>query len=259
MAEKTAKNIYQRMAAITADLGIIAKDLTVSTGKNGSYKGVSERVVLDAVKPLEEKHGVYSYPHTRVPLASEWLEQEGQYGKKLVNFMRLETLYRFVNVDDPTDYVEMAAYGDGIDSGDKATGKAMTYSDKYALMKAYKISTGDDPDQEASGTYSHAPKREPKRAPARPLPPEPASRSTEPTTGDKLLGSVKATREDLQNLYKLACKVSQVNAETVNDAIKSAYHCAPEDITVEQLLDFRAKLEARQAKQEAAKAAEATK
>ena len=100
-----------------------------------------------------------------------------------------------------------------------------------------------------------APKREPKRAPARPLPPEPASRSTEPTTADKLLGSVKASREDLQNLYKLACKVSQVNAETVNDAIKDAYHCAPEDITVEQLLDFRSKLEARQAKQEAAKAA----
>ena len=28
--------------------------------------------------------------------------------------------------------------------------KAMTYADKYALMKAYKISTGDDPDKEAS-------------------------------------------------------------------------------------------------------------
>ena len=26
----------------------------------------------------------------------------------------------------------------------------MTYGDKYALMKAYKISTGDDPDQTAS-------------------------------------------------------------------------------------------------------------
>ena len=109
--------------------------------------------------------------------------------------------------------------------------------------------------QQEAPAQTPAPKREPKRAPARPLPPEPASRGTEPTAGDKLLGSVKASREDLQNLYKLACKVSQVNAETVNDAIKDAYHCAPEDITVEQLLDFRSKLEARQAKQEAAKAA----
>ena len=29
----------------------------------------------------------------------------------------------------------------------KGSGKAMTYSDKYALMKAYKISTGEDVDE----------------------------------------------------------------------------------------------------------------
>ena len=38
----------------------------------------------------------------------------------------------------------------GLDTGDKAPGKAMTYADKYALMKAYKLSTGDDPDKDAS-------------------------------------------------------------------------------------------------------------
>jgi hypothetical protein len=30
----------------------------------------------------------------------------------------------------------------------------MTYADKYALLKAYKIETGDDPDQEASKEYA---------------------------------------------------------------------------------------------------------
>lgn len=236
MAEKTAKNIYQRMAAITAELGIVAKDLTVSTGKNGSYKGVSERVVLDAVKPLEEKHGVYSYPHTRVPLASEWLEQEGQYGKKLVNFMRLETLYRFVNVDDPTDYVEMIAYGDGIDSGDKATGKAMTYSDKYALMKAYKISTGDDPDQEASGTYSRAPKA--KAAPAQ-------------TPGDALLSVAKPSSKEWKQLYNLAATECGVNKDTIDNTVKEMYGCEPKDLNVDAFQNFRAKIEHRAAKMKA--------
>ena len=46
--------------------------------------------------------------------------------------------------------MEITTYGDGVDSQDKAPGKAMTYSDKYALLKAYKIQTGDDPDQNAS-------------------------------------------------------------------------------------------------------------
>jgi ribosomal protein S27AE len=33
----------------------------------------------------------------------------------------------------------------------------MTYGDKYALMKAYKISTGDDPDQNASVEEDYRP------------------------------------------------------------------------------------------------------
>ena len=38
----------------------------------------------------------------------------------------------------------------------------MTYADKYALMKAYKISTGDDPDKEASEeTPKHQSKPQP--------------------------------------------------------------------------------------------------
>ena len=65
-------------------------------------------------------------------------------------FLRLETTYRFVNVENPEEYIDITTYGDGIDSQDKAVGKAMTYGDKYALMKCYKIVTGDDPDQNPS-------------------------------------------------------------------------------------------------------------
>ena len=65
-------------------------------------------------------------------------------------FMRIKTIYRFVNIDNPDEYVETIVYGDGLDTGDKAPGKAMTYADKYALMKAYKLSTGDDSDKDPS-------------------------------------------------------------------------------------------------------------
>lgn len=148
------KNIYQRMAAITADLRTVAKNLTVPTGGKNSYKAVSERDILDAVKPLEEKHGIYSYPISRTVLESNLLESESTYNgqaKKTTTFMtRIETVYRFVNVDNPLEYIDTVTFAEGIDSQDKGSGKAMTYADKYALMKAYKISTGDDPDQTAS-------------------------------------------------------------------------------------------------------------
>ena len=71
---------------------------------------------------------------------------------------RIKTTYRFVNMDKPDEFIDMVTFAEGIDSGDKGSGKAMTYGDKYALMKAYKISTGDDPDQNASEEthYSNA-------------------------------------------------------------------------------------------------------
>jgi hypothetical protein len=160
-------NIYQKMAAITAELQTVAKNLTVETGKGKSYKAVSERDVIDAVKPIEAKHGVYSYPADREVLEAVALESESEYNgkitKKTTFFSRIKTVYRFVNVDDPQDFIETVTFAEGIDAQDKGSGKAMTYADKYALMKAYKISTGDDPDQTASveENYSRATNKAP--------------------------------------------------------------------------------------------------
>lgn len=158
-------NIYQRMAAITAELQTVAKNLNVETGKGKGYKAVSERDVIDAVKPLEAKHGVYSYPASRRVLESAALESESEWNgkvtKKTTFFERIETVYRFVNTDDPTDFIETTTFAEGIDSQDKGSGKAMTYADKYALMKAYKISTGDDPDQTASEDVNYTRKATP--------------------------------------------------------------------------------------------------
>lgn len=152
-------NIFEKMAAITADMDTVAKNLIVETAKGRGYKAVSERDIIDAVKPLEAKYRVYSYPFSRELVESEILESESTYDgkttKKTTFYTHLKTVYRFVDIDAPDDYLEMCVYSVGLDTQDKGDGKAMTYGDKYALMKAYKISTGDDPDQEASADYDY--------------------------------------------------------------------------------------------------------
>lgn len=152
-------NIYEKMAAITADLNAVAKNLKVGEGKS-SYKAVGEADVLAAVKPLEAKYKVYSYPASRHIVDSDVITTKKTYFDRNTGtnqesetskfFIRVETVYRFVNTENPEEVVEVTTYGDGVDSGDKSPGKAMTYGDKYALLKAYKIITGDDPDQTAS-------------------------------------------------------------------------------------------------------------
>ena len=143
-------NIYEKMNLITNEIGVIEKNLKIDVTKTRSYKAVSERDVIDGVKPLEEKYRIYSYPVSRKIVDKDVLTKETDYGTTNSLFMRIETTYRFVNIDKTDEYIETTVYGDGIDTGDKAPGKAMTYADKYALMKAYKLSTGDDPDNEAS-------------------------------------------------------------------------------------------------------------
>ena len=136
-------NIFEKMGAITNELGPIAKNLQVGDErKPTSYKAVGEADVLAAVKPLEAKYRIFSYPCSREIVDSDTLTVTKTYNKETTEttkfFLRLKTVYRFIDMDKPDDYIDITAYGDGVDPNDKAPGKAMTYSDKYALLKAYK-------------------------------------------------------------------------------------------------------------------------
>lgn len=145
-------NIYEKLQGITQEITNVSKNLNVGYGKS-SYKAVGEADVLAAVRPAESKFKVYSYPVHREVIDSAVLtsiDKDGNEKRQL--FMRVKTVYRFVNMEKPEEFVDMVTYGDGVDPGDKAPGKAMTYADKYGLLKAYKIITGDDPDQKASET-----------------------------------------------------------------------------------------------------------
>lgn len=203
------KNIYKRMQDITSELTAVAKNLNVGYGKN-SYKAVGEADVLAAVKPLEAKHGIYSYPSFRRVIDSQIMTSTGYDGKeKQSQFVRVETEYTFVNVENPEEKLTITSYGDGVDPQDKAPGKAMTYADKYALLKAYKIITGDDPDQNESqqGRFEKKQQNPPTRKN-----PEPKKEETAPT------GVTYATAEERHRLIE-HCKTYKIDmgwlAETV--------------------------------------------
>jgi hypothetical protein len=51
---------------------------------------------------------------------------------------------KFVNADQPDEFIEVQHYGYGIDPQDKGIGKAVSYAVKYALLKMFCLETGDD-------------------------------------------------------------------------------------------------------------------
>lgn len=197
------KNIFQRMSAITQEISTVAKNLSVDAGKS-SYKAVGEADVLAAVKPIEAKHGVYSYPFERCIVESGEMVSQTKFGERKQLFMRVATVYRFVNVDNPDDFIDIQTYGDGVDTQDKAPGKAMTYGDKYALLKAYKIQTGDDPDQNASEDLSGVSKGKAQKKQKE----QPKQETVEDRTGEPAY----PTEESMVNdLLAVASKSEKVN------------------------------------------------
>ena len=197
-------NIFQRMLAATSEINRVAKNLKVDISKSQSYKAVAESDVLEAVKPIEEKYGIYSYPVSRTVIKDEAYtttsEYDGRKSEKTTFFMRLATVYRFVNIDNPDDYIDITTYGDGVDTQDKAPGKAMTYADKYALLKAYKIQTGDDPDAGASGNLG--------------------KKKFEKPTAEQL-AQVEELGINLDGLAAYAkCKVEEISKDVLAEAIK---------------------------------------
>lgn len=202
-------NVFEKLSAISLEITNVNKNLNVSVGKSGSYKAVGEADVLAAVRPAEAKFRIYSYPINRTVIESGTVDST-RYDGTVVHqlFERIEVTYRFVNMDKPEEYIDIISYGDGIDNGDKSVGKAMTYADKYALLKAYKIITGEDPDQEASEPLS--------------------GKSTKPTTPKPTTTPKKGVSESLvKELESMGSSLEKVAAykkckvEDLTDAIVS--------------------------------------
>ena len=53
-------SIYEKLSLITDEIGVVEKGLRVQVTKTSSYKAVSERDVLDAIKPIEKKYRIYN-------------------------------------------------------------------------------------------------------------------------------------------------------------------------------------------------------
>ena len=72
----------------------------------------------------------------------------------------VHTRYRIQNIDDVSDYIEVESNGSGVDTQDKAVGKAMTYAYKYMLLRTFAIPTGEDPDKISSAETDYKMKTE---------------------------------------------------------------------------------------------------
>lgn len=123
--------IHQRM-----HLGMTLADYVQKEKKDKMrYSIVSHDAVTAIIRDVCLKTGVHYYP---LDGSEKWQVNGNRFELKLA--------VRFQSIDNPEDFIDVLGFGFGIDEGDKGPGKALSYAVKYALLKAYGLETGDDPD-----------------------------------------------------------------------------------------------------------------
>ncbi len=160
MTEKT-KNIYQKLLDVMQEVRYIEKEKKTV---NNQYRFVSHDAVTAATSEAFIKHGIYAKPKiVKNEITTIEVERYNKYEKvtiKETNFVcSVEVEYDFINVENPEDRIcGVNGLGQGIDSQDKACGKAISYACKYALLKALGIETGDEPEKDVDFNIASKPK-----------------------------------------------------------------------------------------------------
>lgn len=121
----------------------VEKSLTVGTGNN-SYKATGAKDVFGTTRKALYDNGLALLPSEYHPnmTVDQW-EEESHYGKKRKQQVFVEMEAEYTLYHESGQHVSIPAYGHGIDSQDKAAGKATTYALKYALIYLGLIPTGD--------------------------------------------------------------------------------------------------------------------
>lgn len=144
------KNLYEKIQLVSNEIKNIEKNMTVGKG-NYAYKAVQDIDVTLEVKEAETKYGLISIPIKQELVKSEVVRIVKEGGGETINYVDIVKMtLRIINLDNTSEYIDVESFGRGLDPGDKGFGKASTYARKYALLNAYKIATGEDPDENKS-------------------------------------------------------------------------------------------------------------
>lgn len=137
-------SVYKAINAVQAALSKtgIAKDRTNQQGASYKFRGIDD--VYNAVAPLLAEHGLVIIPRM---LTRSCEDRQSKSGGALF-YVTVEAEFDFVCAEDGSKAIART-FGEAMDSGDKATNKAMSAAYKYACFQTFAIPTEGDNDADA--------------------------------------------------------------------------------------------------------------
>lgn len=128
------QKIFSAVCGVMGEIGAVTKGKKSKQG-DYMYRGVDD--VMNALQPALIKNKMFIVP---VVTGEQREERVSKSGIPLL-FTRLSITFRFYAEDG--SYIEAAVIGEAMDSGDKATNKAMSVAYKYACFQVFCIPTDE--------------------------------------------------------------------------------------------------------------------
>lgn len=139
--EMTGGKIYKAIPEIMGEINAVGKNKK-NAQQGFMYRGIDD--VMNAINPALVKHHVFIVPEI---MEQKREERTTSRGSNLI-YSICKMRFRFCAEDGSN--IEAVTIGEGMDSGDKATNKAMAIAFKYACFQVFCIPTEEmkDPDAE---------------------------------------------------------------------------------------------------------------
>lgn len=129
------KKVYAAISAVARDMAAtgISKDRK-NVQQNFNFRGIDQ--VYNALAPALVNHGLLILPRMTERTATERINKNGT----ALFYVVVKADFDFVSTEDGSVHT-VTTYGEAMDSGDKATNKAMSIAYKYAAFQAFCIPT----------------------------------------------------------------------------------------------------------------------
>ena len=163
-------NLAKAVIAVMKEVKGIEKSMQVGSGAM-SYKGVPDQEVKKIIGDAMAKNGLCILPigveaKTQVDRWEETTTYNNVPNTKMKQSVFTEATCQYLLLHESGESQVLQGYGQGVDSQDKSSGKATTYSLKYTLLYTFLVPTGkiDDADNTHS-EESDVPRNTPNAAP----------------------------------------------------------------------------------------------
>jgi len=131
-------NLYEKLVEVRKVVPYLQKDK-----KGHGFNYVASSDTLGSLKSKMDEVGVLLVPSVERSEISDHTTAKGGH-----NYFTVLTMqFTWINAEKPEERIVCGWTGQGLDSGEKGVGKAMTYAEKYFMLKFFNIATDqDDPD-----------------------------------------------------------------------------------------------------------------